>query len=462
MALSVLAVLPALAWADTIETPVIETISGQYHDGSAAATVPQPAEIADAAATAAAAAAEPASPAPAPPAVAPIAAPTTAPESSINTATNDMQSIPGPTGADVVSSVISTPPEEAEPSRAVASGATGATEPAAGPDSADRPHGGAPVPAASTTPAAQAADAATGDAIAAASAAQAADAATGGATATTAQAGPSDLNVNIRIFSPGNDGPVTQTNVAGADTVSVATTPTAPGGSSVGSAANPTPTPTGPATPTTWVWNWTWESASTGCAPGAAPATPSSTVAGSTWTWTWVWRCAPKLPQIPGFDIPLLPDMPPISAIFPGAGADDDALATGQTGAPAGAPTTRPPPGRLATHHHSDGFRKMWATLGASSTGRGRGGVDSGADKAPAVARATDTILGDLFHTGLTASVAAAAAAGAGGSGPTGVGLGAALLLAAFVLFSPHLLIPLKAAAARRLPHVSVRRDRPG
>jgi len=116
----------------------------------------------------------------------------------------------------------------------------------------------------------------------------------------------------------------------------------------------------------------------------------------------------------------------------------------------------------LATRERSDGAGQMWATLGASSTGRGRGDADSGADTAPAVARVVDATLGTLFPSGLTASVAAATAAASGGAGISGLGVGAAALLAALVLFAPPLLIPLRAAAARRLPHVSARRDRPG
>jgi len=451
VALSLLVVLPGLALADAVETPVTEAISGQYHDGSAIAAAPQMAEVGDVAAgtaTAVADAAAPVSQAPAPPEAVPAAAPATSSESSNNNAGDDMQSVPVTTAADVVSHVVNSPPEESESSQAVALEATDATVPAAGPASAYLPQGGAPAPAASATPDAQAAGAApTGDATAA------------------AQTTPSNVNVSVRIFSPGNDGPVTQTNVAGAETVSVATTTTTTqDGASLGGGANPAPAVPGLAAPATWVWNWTWESTAAGCAPGAAPATPSSTVADSTWTWTWIWRCAPRVPVFDTPIIPLIPDMPPIAAIVPGAGAWDDAFAAGPSRAQgAGAPTPRPATRRpLATREPSDDFRKVWATLGSSSTGRGRGGADSGADTAPAAARVADSPITALFRSGLTASVAAAAAAGAGGSGPGGIGLGAAALFAAFVLLAPQVLIPLKAAAARRLPDVSARRDRPG
>jgi hypothetical protein len=170
---------------------------------------------------------------------------------------------------------------------------------------------------------------------------------------------------------------------------------------------------------------------------------------------------------VPGFNAPvdpLSPDLPPLWAIDLLAGASGDAYAIEPSaGQWAGAPTTRRATRRpLATRERSDDFRKVWATLGSSSTARGRGGADSGADTAPAAARVADSPIGALFPSGLTASVAAAAAAGAGGSGSGGIGLGAAALFAVLVLFVPHLLIPLKAAAARRLPDVSARRDRPG
>ena len=432
---------------------MFEAISGQYHGGSVAAGAPQAVDIMDgaaAAATTVTAASAPQSQPPEGPDANPSAAPLPAAESSINNTTGDMQSVPAAIDTDLTPDAIHNPPAVPEASRAVAPEATGATVPAAGTDSADRPHGGAPVPVAAATPAEQdAAAPANGDAIAAA-----------------AQAVPSNVNVSIRIFSPGNDGSVSQTNVAAPSALPVSPAAAAPENASTSSGVTPAPTPAVPTAPTTWVWNWTWESTAAGCASTAAPATPASSVAGSTWTWNWVWRCAPKLASLPdpiSSIIPPLPDLPPNLAMgLAGAGFED--LAAGlPTVHGAGAVHRRPAIRRtLATYETSAAGHKMWMALGAPSTARGRGGADSGADTAPAVARVIDSNLGDLFHSPLTASVAAAAVAGAGGSGPGGLGVGAAALLAAFVLFAPQLLIPLRTAAARRLSHVSARRDRPG
>lgn len=335
---------------------------------------------------------------------------------------------------------------EPDPTRAVALGATDATVTAAGPGSADRPHGGAPALVAPAATAAQPASAAAGeDAVAAA-----------------AQAVPSNVNVSVRIFSPGNDGPVTQTNTAGPVSVTTTTPPTQP----ASPATSPAAVPPTSAIPTSWVWNWTWDAGAAGCTVAPQPST--STVSGSTWTWNWVWPCAPALPAIPVPDLPGFmprPDAAPAQASTPAAGAEDESPAAGgpssrsDTWVPLGRPGIRR---SLATRERVDDSGQMWATLGASSTGRGRGGADSGADAAPAVARVVDATLGTLFHSGLTASAAAATAAASGGAGISGLGVGAAALLAALVLFAPPLLIPLKAASARRLQHVSTRRDRPG
>lgn len=330
-------------------------------------------------------------------------------------------------------------------SRAVALGATDATVTAAGPVSADRPHGGAPAPAAPAAPAANPASAAAGE----------------NAVAAAAQAVASNVNVSVRIFSPGNDGPVTQTNAAGP--VSVTTTTTAP---AAPPSAVPVPVtvPPVPAVPTSWVWNWTWTAGPTGCTSTPSPST--SMLVGSTWTWNWAWPCAPALPDIPGLSIPgFLPRPDAVPALAGPSGASDGASAAGEGDRNTDAWT---PPGRpgirrsLATGERSANTGTMWGTLDAPPTRRGRSGAGSGADAAPAVARVVDSSLQNLIHSGLTASVAAATAAASGGSAVSGLGVGAAALLAALVLFAPPILLPLRAAAARRLPHVSARRDRPG
>jgi hypothetical protein len=78
--------------------------------------------------------------------------------------------------------------------------------------------------------------------------------------------GGGNLNVSIRIFSPGDDGPVTQVVNGGAGQAAPA--------------AN---------APTTWIWNWHWSGAA-GCDPGpTGNRAPPLGVAG----WIWTWTCGP-------------------------------------------------------------------------------------------------------------------------------------------------------------------------
>jgi hypothetical protein len=99
----------------------------------------------------------------------------------------------------------------------------------------------------------------------------------------------SNINVSIRIFSPGDNGPVTQTT----------------GGGGGGSDATPAPT--------TWIWNWTWTGAPA-CDPGAgANAAPAIGVA--EWTWNWVWTCGED-----ATDPPFLSELPQLPSIAVGTG----------------------------------------------------------------------------------------------------------------------------------------------
>jgi hypothetical protein len=89
---------------------------------------------------------------------------------------------------------------------------------------------------------------------------------------------PSNVNVSIRINSPGDDGPVVQINTAGGSTVVEQT-------EQVVERPPAAPEPAQPAgghLPDTWEWVWT--SACFGGAPqaGAATATPG---------WSWRWSC---------------------------------------------------------------------------------------------------------------------------------------------------------------------------
>jgi hypothetical protein len=107
-------------------------------------------------------------------------------------------------------------------------------------------------------------------------------AATGTASATAIQTAPTNVDVSIRVASPGQDGLATQVNAApakGSAVVSTVTTPTnlvvavdVPG------APGQIVVPTGDAS---WTWSWTW---TTGQAPTDPTATPTSS---PSWTWTW-------------------------------------------------------------------------------------------------------------------------------------------------------------------------------
>jgi hypothetical protein len=108
-----------------------------------------------------------------------------------------------------------------------------------------------------------------------------------------------NINVSVRVFSPGDTGPVTQ--ISG-------------GGSTSGGGAVSTPTSAAPVpAPSTWIWNWTWNGAPA-CAPdGGANAAPSAGVAN--WVWNWTWACGPGSGSVP------LPDLDPTANIGTGIGS---------------------------------------------------------------------------------------------------------------------------------------------
>jgi hypothetical protein len=90
---------------------------------------------------------------------------------------------------------------------------------------------------------------------------------------------PSNVNVSIRINSPGDDGPVVQINNAGGSAVveqveQVVDHPAAP---------EPAPPAGGGDLPDTWEWVWT--SACFGGAPTAGAAAAST----PGWSWRWSW-----------------------------------------------------------------------------------------------------------------------------------------------------------------------------
>jgi hypothetical protein len=77
-----------------------------------------------------------------------------------------------------------------------------------------------------------------------------------------------NVNIVVRVLSPGDDGPVIQTA-------------TAPAVSPVGPAHTAAPPITW-----TWTWNWTWS----GGPVCEAPVVPTGSV-GASWTWDWTWDC---------------------------------------------------------------------------------------------------------------------------------------------------------------------------
>ena len=112
---------------------------------------------------------------------------------------------------------------------------------------------------------------------------------------TVTQQNPQNVNVSIRINSPGDDGPVTQTNVAGGR----AAEPPASGNGGGAPAASSAPDPPAPAAglespgggmPDTWEWVWT--SACFG-GDGAGPVAAAASA-----RWVWRWSCGAEAPAV--------------------------------------------------------------------------------------------------------------------------------------------------------------------
>ena len=101
--------------------------------------------------------------------------------------------------------------------------------------------------------------------------------------ASATQDSPSNVNVSIRVASPGADGQLTQLNDASATGLTSVETMTNPDNLGVAIVVPGLPEavviPTSSDTPWNWNWNWT-----TGSAPTDPGATPTST---SDWTWNW-------------------------------------------------------------------------------------------------------------------------------------------------------------------------------
>lgn len=116
---------------------------------------------------------------------------------------------------------------------------------------------------------------------------------------TVEQTSPANVNVSVRVDSPGNDGAVEQANVAtvtegGPDEPQYQQPPA--------QYQEPEPPPAvpdvaadgdaPPAGDSTWEWTWTWDCSSS--AP-AVPAPPAG--APQIWIWNWTWNCSESEPD---------------------------------------------------------------------------------------------------------------------------------------------------------------------
>jgi hypothetical protein len=179
---------------------------------------------------------------------------------------------------------------------------------------------------------------------------------------------PSNVNVSIRINSPGDDGPVVQINHAGAQSVveqvvEAVQRPRAQEAPRPEPAAEEPPAAELPAT-----WEWVWTSACFGGAPraGAAAAVPG-------WSWRWSCDAADEAARARGPDdaAGLVPDDvaalvgDDAAALVPG-GLDEVLMA-------AGVPAAAPVPAavrRSEARARKPATRPDPAALGADSAGR--------------------------------------------------------------------------------------------
>lgn len=114
-----------------------------------------------------------------------------------------------------------------------------------------------------------------------------------------AQTRPVNVNVSVRVDSPGDNGAVTQVNVAAGAAPAArdappqyqpdppqyqAPIPVEPAGDEPALHA-PDPGP-GSATPETWDWTWTW-----GCEDDEVPVPLGTEAFARSWNWKWNWNC---------------------------------------------------------------------------------------------------------------------------------------------------------------------------
>jgi hypothetical protein len=113
------------------------------------------------------------------------------------------------------------------------------------------------------------------------------------------QDSPANINVSVRVDSPGDNGAVDQTNTADASLEDVVQyQPDAPRYQQPIPASEVSPSAAGadsstPADAAGWDWNWSWN-----CVDPVPeiPASPNGSV--QNWTWNWDWDCG--VPELPG------------------------------------------------------------------------------------------------------------------------------------------------------------------
>ena len=94
-----------------------------------------------------------------------------------------------------------------------------------------------------------------------------------------------NVNVSIRVGSPGTDGTVTQTNGATATGTTTGTANVSVTGAKNQNVSIVLPGTANAAPGTQWAWNWTWTG--DGTPPTGATAATAAPTGGSTWNWAW-------------------------------------------------------------------------------------------------------------------------------------------------------------------------------
>jgi hypothetical protein len=265
------------------------------------------------------------------------------------------------------------------------------------------------------------------------------------AVPTVEQAVPSlpNLNVDIRILSPGDDGDVVQ-----GGGVLVGGAPIAPPDSGDGD----------------WTWNWTWNW-DTDCAPGDVPTPMTVAAGGWSWDWTWDWSCgdapaqpaapsAPTTAPLPAIATP--PTVAPLESVAPGAApvvAADEQRPMGRSTlddrqSPTPQPLAAPVPARVRT-------AVLAPALSTVANPRGTAHASAGALPGPDPAGEPPTP--DPWAP--TPSAAGAGATSAAGTGS----LMLAALLAALTMLAPRRGRRMRGHAhTPRQPLDSRRPERPG